>query len=234
MTYLTGFLPVAQGVACHAALAREADSRKAQGDTRSRGQIMADTLVQRVTGQAQATGTPVEIEVVMTDKALLAGAQEPAHLVGYGTVPADHARTLVRDAESAWVRRLYTHPESGSLVAMDSRRRLFTGQLRHQLVLANDICANPYCDAPVRHADHASPVRDGGPTTLDNAAGVCEACNYTKDLPGWTTTILTRTDGTKVLDLVSPTGHRQRSRAPAPPGAPDPIVQRVRALIGVA
>jgi len=177
MTYLTGFLPVAQGVACHAALVREAASRKAQGDPRTRGQIMADTLVQRVTGQAQATGTPVEIEVVMTDKTLLAGASEPAHIVGYGTVPADHARTLVRTAESAWVRRLYTHPRSGALVAIDSRRRLFTGQHRHQLVLTNDICANPYCDAPVRHADHARPVRDGGQTSLDNGAGLCEACN---------------------------------------------------------
>ena len=50
MTYLTALLPVAQGVSVYAALRREADTR---GDGRSRGQVMADTLVARVTG-----GTP--------------------------------------------------------------------------------------------------------------------------------------------------------------------------------
>lgn len=235
MTYLTALLPVAQGVACYAALAREADSTRAGGEeVRGRGQLMADTLVERVTGQSGASGTPVEIELVMTQRTLLEGDGEPAHLVGYGTIPAEAARELVRDADQAWVRRLFTHPESGSLVATDSRRRRFQGQLRHQLVLTNDTCATPWCDAPVRHADHPAPVADGGETRLDNAAGLCEACNYTKELPGWTATILPRSDGSKVLDLTSPTGHRHRSRAPDPPGAPDPLEQRLRALVGVA
>jgi hypothetical protein len=231
MTYLTGFLPVAQGVACQAALAREAATLKAGGDARSRGQIMADVLVERLTGQAGATGTPVEVEVVITDRALLAGSDEPAHLVGYGTIPAETARSLVRDAANAWVRRLYTHPDSGALVALDSRRRTFTAQLRHQLVLANDVCATPWCDAQVRHGDHVTPVRDGGETTYDNGVGLCEACNYTKDLPGWEATIFTRSDGTRVLDLTGPTGTRHRSRAPDPPGAPDPGTRRLRRVV---
>jgi hypothetical protein len=230
MSYLTGFLPVAQGVACYAALTKEADVAKARGDARTRGQIMADTLVARVTGQSQATGTPVEVELVMTDRALLEGSQEPAHLVGYGSIPADHARTLVRDADNAWVRRLYTHPESGALVAMDSRRRLFGGQLRHQVVLTSDVCRTAGCDAPVRHADHPRPVRSGGKTAVGNAAGLCEACNYTKDLPGWQAALTVKSDGTCVLDLVSPTGHRHRSRAPSPPGAPDPITKLLQRL----
>jgi hypothetical protein len=231
MTYLTGFLPVAQGVACKAALTREADARKAAGDSRTRGQIMADTLVQRLTGQTTATGTPVEIELVMTDKTLLAGSPEPAHLVGHGAIPAETARTLVRAADKAWVRRLYTHPESGSLVAMDSRRRLFAGQLRHLLVLTSDTCRTPWCDAPVRHADHIKPVHEGGETSVYNGAGLCEACNYTKDLPGWEATVTTSSDGTRVLDLTSPTGQRHRSRAPAPPGAPDPVNQLLRRIL---
>jgi hypothetical protein len=101
-------------------------------------------------------------------------------------------------------------------------------------VLASDICRTAYCDAPVRHVDHARPVRDLGETGIDNGVGLCEACNYTKDLPGWQTTLLTRSDGSKFLDLTSPTGHRQRSRAPAPPGAPDPVARRIRALLTVA
>src|SRR3954447_23374134 len=177
MTYLTGFLPVSHGVACRVALMKHADSLRAQGDQRSRSQIMADTLVQRVTGQAVATGTPVEVNLVMTDKALFTGSQEPAHLLGYGTLPAELARDLVADADNAWVRRLYTHPQSGAPVATDSRRRCFPDRIRRHTVLTNDTCAMPGCAAPVRHTDHVQPVRDGGTTNSHNAVGLCEACN---------------------------------------------------------
>ena len=48
MTYVTALLPVAQGVGVYAALKRAADTTF---DDRSRGQVMADTLVERVTGR---------------------------------------------------------------------------------------------------------------------------------------------------------------------------------------
>lgn len=51
MTYLTALLPVAQGVSVYAALRREADTC---ADGRSRGQVMADVLVERVTGHSDA------------------------------------------------------------------------------------------------------------------------------------------------------------------------------------
>jgi hypothetical protein len=54
MTYLTALLPVAQGVGVYAALTREADRLRAAGDPRTKGQIMADTFVERTTGQAKA------------------------------------------------------------------------------------------------------------------------------------------------------------------------------------
>ena len=47
MTYLTALLPVKDGVAALAALTRAADAARAAGDERSRGQVMADTLVAR-------------------------------------------------------------------------------------------------------------------------------------------------------------------------------------------
>ena len=97
MSRLTGFLPVAQGVAAYAALGREADRLRAAGDPRSRDQIMADTLYERVTGQAVAAGVPVEVHLVMTDTTLLGGGDEPADLVGGGPIPAPAARDLLRD-----------------------------------------------------------------------------------------------------------------------------------------
>ncbi len=118
MSRLSGFLPVAQGVAAYAALSREADALKAAGDGRSRGQIMADTLVERLTGQAAADAVPVEVELVMTEGTLLAGADEPAHLVGLGPIPAPIARDLARDTDAdVWLRRLFTRPDDGALVA---------------------------------------------------------------------------------------------------------------------
>ncbi|MDQ6641123.1 MAG: 13E12 repeat family protein, partial [Actinomycetota bacterium] len=107
MCYLTGLLPVAQGVAVFAALSSHADSCRAAGDPRSRGQIMADTLVERVTGQATAAAVPITANLVMTDLTLFAGSNEPAHLIGYGPVPGAVARNLVNSAADAWVRRLY-------------------------------------------------------------------------------------------------------------------------------
>ena len=60
MTNVTGFVPLAQGVAAYAALRQHAESLRAQGDERSLGQIMADTFVERLTGQATAAAVPVE------------------------------------------------------------------------------------------------------------------------------------------------------------------------------
>ncbi|MFE4837750.1 HNH endonuclease [Arthrobacter sp. NPDC056691] len=84
-----------------------------------------------------------------------------------------------------WLRRLYTAPETGDLVAMDSRRRLFPPPLRRFIQIRDNTCRPPYCDAPIRHHDHIIPWHNNGPTSLANGAGLCEACNHTKELPGW-------------------------------------------------
>jgi len=216
MTYLTGFLPVAQGVACHAALTRQADTLRAAGDPRTRGQIMADTLVERVTGQATATGTPVGVNLVMTDQALFAGDQEPAHLEGYGHIPAPLGRQLVSEADKAWIRRLYTDPAGDELVAIDTRKRFFAGPRRQLVVFRDQICRTPWCDAPIRHADHITRAADGGATTGENGQGLCEACNQTKENPGWRARPVPGRRHT--VQTITPTGHTYTSQAPDPPG----------------
>lgn len=194
MTYLTGLLPVEQGVAVYAALDREAKAAASNGDTRCRGQVMADTLVERVTGQVSADAVPIEVHLVMTDAALLAGASTPAVVPGHGPVPAGVARDLIAGQDESteegrqarvWVRRLFTTPDGNHLVSMDSRRRRFAGLLRRMLVLRDQTCRTPWCDAPIRHGDHATPTRAGGPTEIVNGQGLCERCNYAKEEPGW-------------------------------------------------
>ena len=222
MSRLTGFLPVAQGVAAYAALSREADRLTAEGDRRGRGQIMADTMVERLTGQATASATPVEVHLVMPEQTLLRGGDEPAHLVGGGPLPAEIARELVRDtAASRWLRRLYVRPRDGALVAMESRRRAFPPALRRVLVVRDRVCRTPWCGAPIRHADHVVARSAGGSTSEANGQGLCEACNYAKQAPGWQARPSPRGAADRV-DLTTPTGHRYASRPPPLPGSRPP------------
>lgn len=224
MSYVTGLLPVAQGVAVHAALTRHADSLRAAGDSRSRGQIMADTFVQRLTGQTEAPAVPVEVQLVMTDRALLGDDHTPGVLVGHGPVPAALGRSLVRprsDADEAqvWVRRLYTNPVTGALVAMDSRRRMFPPALRRFLVIRDEVCRTPWCDAPIKHADHLCRAAEGGETSAANGQGLCETCNQAKEAVGWETSASRAGPGAGgPVTVRTPTGHRYRSNPPRPPG----------------
>ena len=96
MVSVRTLLPVAQGVAVMAALQQEADRLANAGDPRTRGQVMADTVFERVTGRSTADPARLEVQLVMTDRALLQGENEPARLTGYGIVPAQYARDLIR------------------------------------------------------------------------------------------------------------------------------------------
>ncbi|MGH3412145.1 MAG: DUF222 domain-containing protein [Marmoricola sp.] len=220
MTWLTALLPVEQGVACWAALKASADGAGASGDERSRGQVMADTLYERVTGRAIAGGVGVEVKLVLTDRTLLQGESEPARLEGYGTLPAQIARDLARHgAETgagAFVRQIYTHPVTGSLVAMASRRRTMPAGLAELIATRDQSCRTPWCDAPIRHRDHVWEVARGGPTSAGNGQGLCEACNHTKQADGWHAR---SAPGMRHLVVTrTPTGHAYRSTAPPPPG----------------
>ena len=149
-----------QGVSVYAALKRAADT---SFDDRSRGQVMADTLVERVTGHPADVPVPVAVNLVMTDETLLGGATTPARVPGYGPVPAAIACRLAGDAiadeqSKATLRRLYRHPDSGALVAMESRSRLFPKGLAQFIAFRDDTCRTPYCDAPIRHARPRHPT----------------------------------------------------------------------------
>ncbi|MGW9551043.1 DUF222 domain-containing protein [Citricoccus zhacaiensis] len=249
MAYLTALLPMAQAAACYQNLTTAAASTIAEGDAAERApqQVVTDLFVQRLTGQTTADAVPVEIQLIMTDTALLDTANDssspfgpagsttgtagqsasgsgreanlPAWLPGHGPIPAPAARRMIADTEAeVFIRRLYTAPGTGQLVAMDSHRRAFSGLLRHMVLLRDGICRTPYCDAPIRHIDHATPHREGGPTSWDNASGLCVRCNHTKENPGWTHHA---TAGE--LRVTTPTGHEYTNhpRPLIPPAEPE-------------
>lgn len=235
MMRLSALLPVAEGVSVVATLTREADRLRATGDPRSRGQIMADTLVARVTGAigphagpdahtaddpvdgpSDGPVVPVAVNLVISDAGLLAGADDAAYVEGYGPVPAELARELVAanlDAGSrVWLRRLYARPRTGELVAVDSRSRLFRVGLRGLLRLRDQTCRTPWCDAPVRQGDHAESHGEGGATSQGNGQGLCQGCNLAKQAHGWRAR--PRPGPRHTVQTQTPSGHRYDSTAP--------------------
>ena len=111
---------------------------------------------------------PVAVNVVISDQALLGVEHAAAAIVGYGSVPSAVAQTMVLEAVTdsrsrATLRRLYATPDSGALVTMESRSRLFPKGLADFITLRDQRCRTPYCDAPIRHNDHANPHRRVAP-----------------------------------------------------------------------
>ncbi|MFI2485840.1 HNH endonuclease [Promicromonospora kroppenstedtii] len=226
MVYLTALVPMAQGVQAYAQLKTTAEAAKAMGDGRGVGQIMADTLIERVTTRepGQANDVPVTINLLVSDDTLLAAGGQPAIVVegapaGVGVVPAPVARNLAAhaiDTDTAWLRSIYVNPH-GRLLATTSTSRFHPPGLASLLrAREQGICATVWCDAPIRHTDHITPHAEGGPTSLDNGQGLCARCNHAKQAPGWSQKT-TQLDGRHAVETVTPTGHTYVSVAPTPP-----------------
>src|SRR5699024_4600647 len=191
MAYLTALLPMPQAVAAYASLDRAATTRIGTGDTTdpadltgpamTKDQLMADILVERATGQPTAVAVPAEVCVVITDTSLFGNDSIPTWVPGHGPIPAPTAKHWCADPDTlAQLRRVFTRPTDGQLIAMESRARAFPTGLRKMLLIRDGVCRTPYCDAPIRQADHITPVHAGGITSWDNASGLCAACNQTK------------------------------------------------------
>lgn len=240
MAYLTILGPMVEVVGAHVALtvaerARwtatgdpQVDAARA-ADDRGSGAWMADTALELLSGRAEGQPQAVEVGLVMTPGDLLPavvdGADGVAEIVGHGPVPGSVARDHVEralaglDGEAGiWLRRLFTAPDGRDLVALDSRRRFFAGGLRELVVLRDQVCRMPYCDAPIRHVDHATRHADGGATSVANGVGLCERHNHVKELPGWRVDVLASGldpgGGAHAVEVVTPAGRRCSGTAP--------------------
>ena len=192
MAVLTGYLPVEQGIACYAALRQHADTAVSGGDGRTRDQIMADTLVERTTGQTRAADVNIELQLMMPlDTLINPDDHRPTIIPEYGPLPAGMAWEIVTSSQGRkWWRRLFTAPSAvkgrcGPIVGGDPTRRCFDGWLAHLIKLRDQSCTDPFCDAALRHIDHIRRHRDRGPTAYINGRGVRERGNYIRKMPGW-------------------------------------------------
>jgi hypothetical protein len=226
MALLTGYLPVEQGIACYSALRQHADTAVAAGDGRTRDQIMADTLVERLTGQATAADVDIELQLLMPLDSLIDPDKPDAAVIpGYGPLPGELARDIMANSQGRkWWRRLFSAPSSastgsGPIVGGDPTRRLFDGWLAKLIRLRDQTCRDPYCDAPIQHLDHIIRYTDGGPTTFENGRGTCARGNHVREMPGWHLNVIDagRLGRPHTIHVTTPTGHHYLSRAPDPP-----------------
>ncbi len=196
--------------------------------TRTRGQVMADTLVERITGQTRADAVPIAVNLVVSDRTLLGDGDEPAWLAGFGPISPDLAGELARRGHAPTRKHHCAastpSPKTGQLVAMDSTARCFPDGLGLFLELRDRTCRTPWCDAPIRERDHVINHGADGPTSALNGQGLCEQCNHNKQAPGWRSRPITGPpDQRHSVETLTPTGHVVTSTAPE---APIPTVLR--------
>lgn len=201
MATVSAHLPALDAKLAHKRLSLEAERRRAEGARDGHGALMADAFTDTVLGR-EGGMEPVTLDlgVMITDRALLdPGCGDLARIEGYGPVPAEALREELRDALAepadpaddrygpdgpqvrVVMRRLYRHPTTREMVAVDSRAREFPPAMRRFLRWRDGTCRAPYCDAPVRHYDHVVPVSEGGGTSIDNGQGLCARCNLRKE-----------------------------------------------------
>lgn len=201
--------PAEQILAAYQALDSWAVGLRAAGDPRTRGQIMCQTLVERVTGLQHADSCDLEVHLVLDAKTLLAGGDTPVELDGYGPLAPDVADEIIARAPNASIRRLLIDPVDGTLLVREPRRRRFDRPTAAHIRTRDRSCRQPGCDLAIRDHDHIQDYRFGGPTTADNGQGLCARSHTIKHQPGWAVT----TTG-KTTIWRTPTGHEYRSHPP--------------------
>lgn len=204
--------------------------RDASGAQPVDGQIESEirgSEIELALSVSAAEAPQVHLHLILTDRALLGLSDEPAEMIGHGTVPAQLARRLAvtgagrPDDARTTLRRYLTDPVTGRLSDCDPRVRFFPDVMKEFLMVRDRVCRTPWCSAPIREGDHVVRRADGGPTTVDNGQGLCRLCNLVKEsgseqIGRWSSR--PQPDGTIVI--TTPTGHRYLS--PEPPATHDP------------
>ena len=201
--------PAEQILAAFKTLDDWATGLRSTGDPRSRGQIMQQTLVERVTGMKHADDINVEVNLVLDAETLLAGGDTPVELEGYGPISPDVADDLIARAPNAFIRRLLVDPVDGTLTVREPRRRRFQRATSAHIRTRDRSCRQPGCDLTIRDDDHIHDHQHGGISTTDNGQGLCKRSHTIKHQAGWSVT----PDG-KASIWRTPTGHEYTSTPP--------------------
>jgi hypothetical protein len=255
-------MPAADGIAYLTELNRRADAARTPDDDRTHGERQIDVLRDVLHGTPAATGSSdagptakhpsrrTEIQVVIDWRSLLGLRDDPAELLGYGSITADDVRAMLTDPASV-LRRLVTDPVTGVLVDYGTTRYRPDAYLSG-LTKARDVtCRYPGCTRNALYCDdeHCQAFPHG-----DTSAGnICQLCRkhhrrktrrrftYTRTDPETGTTIWTTPLGftyaqepasydesgpdpgdTHCLDDYDEAEHRWIPPPPPPPTEPPP------------
>ena len=236
MTYVTALLPVAQGVGVYAALSRAADTTF---DGRSRGQVMADTLVERVTGRPadvadSGRGQPGALGRDAVGRGQRAGCDRGLRADSGGGGARDWWRarwptTVPSNAPAA----LRVIPRSGALVAMESRSRLFPKRPgRFHRAARPDTVARPTAMPRFDIATTPNPGPKAAIPRRLTGSGRASAATTPKKPTGWRVRTGIDENHTHTAEFTTPTGTRYRSGAP--PRAPAITISDVEVRVGIA
>ncbi|WP_199424503.1 HNH endonuclease signature motif containing protein [Actinotalea solisilvae] len=200
MAWLTAYLPADDAVAIHTTLTALVADR-AEGDSRSLDARRADALVDLATRWLDAgtapDGTPLGTaqgrrpHLVLTASALaVAGLTDsPAHLEGYGPVPATLARRI--GARATW-EPLLVDARTGAPLARSTGRYAPSQGLRDAVVQRDATCTFPGCRMPARRCDvdhieaYAPDAGGEDQTRLSNLHALCRHHHNLKTRREWT------------------------------------------------
>jgi hypothetical protein len=157
--------------------------------------------------------TPVVAQIVVDLPTLTGLADHPCHLSGYGSVPADIARSWLAHA-TTW-QRLVTDPVTGHLLDVGPTVRFAPDQIRAFVTARDQTCTAPGCRQPASRADldHHPPWRPdgtGGRTSAEQLAALCRHHHRLKTHTKWR--VIARNHGT--TEWVSPDGRHYSTEPP--------------------
>jgi hypothetical protein len=179
-------MPAADGVALATELNRRADASRTPDDERTHGERQLDALLHAIGSAGQTTpaaGDPtapsprpsrrVELHVVIDWRSLLGLRDDPAELIGYGSITADDVRTMLSQPGTT-LRRLVTDPVTGVLIDYGTTRYRPDAHLSG-LTKARDVtCRYPGCTRNAMYCDDEH--CDAFPRGATSAANVCQLC----------------------------------------------------------
>ena len=198
MATLTALLPAERAHAVDDLLEKHARHLVGQSDdTRTVEQIRADAFCDLLAttsttfgddarpSNSNSTGITATVNLTIPALALLGRSDEPATLDGYGPIDIDTARELA-GAATSFVRVL-THPVTGTVLDVDRKTYRIPSDLRRWLRVHHPTCVFPGCQKPTDRCDidHRKRWSDGGTTSAENTAPLCERHHVLKDETRW-------------------------------------------------
>ncbi|QHC60130.1 HNH endonuclease signature motif containing protein [Rathayibacter sp. VKM Ac-2760] len=213
-------------------LRRIARTLRDEGDPRTLQQLSADAAIDLLCDGDIAGTTPdaehrpdptfvpgirAEVRLTLAASTAVGLDDAPADLDGYGPVPAEIARELIRTAAS--FTRVLTDPDTGAVVSVGRTWRVPPPQMRLHLQLRDQTCRFPGCtrSASSSEADHSIEWRNGGETSLENLVSLCTSHHHVRHGDQWS---YDRDDEDGSITWTTPTGRRISTRPPPLPGRP--------------